>query len=386
MKYGCSRVIRMILGLMAIFIFACWVPADAQTNLIANYNPGFESSGSGVPKWTVSYGSASVVSNVSHSGSKSLLTSGSCQVYSNCNIPVQSGYYYYMSVWGEYSNFTFTNLYGMGFGLEERRSDGTVNGNWYDMMSYLAYPNVTNASSGWINVQYGPIYPKETSTTITPTIKLQSSSGQVWWDDIVVWQVPFSNVQTFVNEVQNGSFESFDSAGHPTGFTINAPSGMFNAYNSCWTCVETVQYDGAVSLNVNGACVVDSNKAYVNGNAANAQAVIMTNSVTGTGAFANLLFYDINMNQIGSQAVATVTGTNGWQVYTASLSNINSSTRYIQWEFGMQPGTTGNAYFDALQVNVNTTYTQFPTRQTNTASGSVTVDCARRCSLYFQAH
>ncbi|MCE5198902.1 MAG: hypothetical protein ABFD54_14670 [Armatimonadota bacterium] len=356
----------------------------AQDNLLDSYNPGFEVTGSGIPSWSKSYGTASVVSDTYHTGSRSLLCGNSTKIYSSNTITVEPGYAYCISAWGKFNNLKFISngLYGAGFGLEQRNANNVINGNWYDMQTYIKY---AEGNSDWVYAERRWT-PKETTTTLRPFILIQADAGsQVWFDDIRVWKEPLPDrtLQILANVTENGSFEIRDASGmHANGFAIKAPEGMYDTYNSHASCVTDVKRQGAVSMMMNGECTLTSNKGYLNTNQANAKISIKTVGITGDGAYARLVFYSMSGAVIGIRDVAALAGTSDWQVFNVDLNTTRIETRYAQWEFGMKPGSAGTVYFDDLQVNTPSVYQAMPIRSKDTAQAAVTVDCTARMQTF----
>ncbi len=361
------------------------VPAYDRENMLQDFNPGFEApvANSKIPGWTISYGNAQVVADPK-TGARSLKIGPSAQLYSDKYIKIEPGYIYHISAWGKYKNVKFVNnaKYGVGIGLEQVNGDRKINGNWYDMQTYIKY---TDGTMDWVLAQREWL-PKDTAVYLRPFILMDAEPGsEAWIDDIRVWmeKAPEIKVERLINIIENASFEvRMDKT--PNGYAIKAPSGLRDVYSKNSYCVEDVKHSGQASMKISGECTMDSNAGYVASKTAIASIAVKTVGVSGTGsgAFARLMFYDKNHKLLKKQDAVSVQGTNDWKVYEHTLNDISQDVCYIQWEFGMDKGSTGAAYFDDLQINIPSVLQGMPRREKDTANVNVSVDCSSKKGMY----
>ncbi|MEN6583690.1 MAG: hypothetical protein ABFD54_14680 [Armatimonadota bacterium] len=397
MKHKVSvNVLSPSIALAVLILFSMTVCASASVkktntaeNLMSGSNPGFEQpiKDGKITGWTVAYGNAKVVTDTKYSGKQSLWCSTDVKVYNDQLIKVEPGYSYHIAAWGKYKNLKFIpDKYGVGCGLEQVDANKVCNGNWYDMQTYLKYGEGNTdwsvATRTWII--------KDTTVYLRPFILVQAYDGsQIWFDEFRVWKekLPEKTVDTKLNVIENGSFEVRYAVGgaKPNRFDIKAPKSLFDTYNNRMTCVEDTKYNGVASMKIAGECTVISYAGYLASNNATAQIAVKTVGVKskGSGAFAKLVLYDNARRVVKTRSVLSQKGTLDWKVYRVDLKDINKKKiRYAQWEFGMDKGSTGVAYFDDLQVNVLSTLRPLPRRDKDTAHATVNVNCAVQRSTF----
>lgn len=369
----------ILLSMVAIGAGQTTMPQGAK-NILGKGNPGFESPvrNGKIPGWTAAYG-ACQISNDALEGKQSLQVSENCKVYSNQLIRVEPGYRYRLSGWGKFKNFAFLkqNLYGAGIGLEELNARKQLQGDWYPMYQYLNY---AEGDKDWNFAGGLIIRPKETTVYLRPGIYVSAAPGsKVCVDKIVVWKekIPELKVEGRVNVVENGSFEvRYDMGVRANGYNFEDMVGK-NA-----VCVEDVKRSGLASMKMAGECTAYSGMEFLSANTFRMDIAVRTDGVSGGKAFARIAYFDANRKIIKTQSVAELTGTNDWKVHGEEVKDLDPAIRFVRWEFGLEKGATGTAWFDDLVIEIPTTYRAFPVRKKDTANARVTVDCAVRKGLF----
>jgi hypothetical protein len=351
-----------------------------QTNLLEAFNPDFEAPAAAgqIPGWTVAYGKAEIATNP-RTGKQSLHITGNCKLYSNKLIRVEPGYLYHLAGWGKVKDFKFIHegFYGAGIGMEELNADKQIQGNWYPMYAYLQY---VEGDSDW-GVSGGlTCRPKESTVYIRPTIFVWATpQSQLWVDDVEVWKTQRQEMkaETTLNVVENHSFEvRYEMGLRANGYEFADKVGA-NAI-----CVEDVKHSGLASMKMTGECTAFSGMEFLGDKPFRAGIVIKTDHVAGGKAFARLIFFDADRKEVKRQTIAELSGTADWTPYSVELKALDPSIRYGRWEFGLEKGATGTAWFDDLSIHIPTTYQPFPVREKDPSKGTVVVDCSQRKSVF----
>ena len=382
---------RHCLCLFAILLFSSALfAADNRDKIVDNLlgtpedNAGFESNAAGtIPGWVSDYsgdGMKVEIVDEPHSGKKSLKLSGGNGL-GNFRavkyIKVEPGYKYFMSVWGKFKNVKFIGThYGIGFGLHELLADKqTLNGDWYSATPYLRY---LEGDIDWSYAEYNNVLPRDNSAYLKVILKvLIQSGGEVWFDDIRVWKekVVDRTIANEMNLVENGSFElRYQGRDIPFGYEMAVPKTGWDLRRAI--AVESERYERTASLRTTPDTALRSSRCFIATNKANVGMAVKTDGDKAK-AFANLLYYDKDLAIIRTDAVVAQSGPGDWKVYRREVTNIPSEAKYLQWEFGTKDGSTGNAWFDDLQINVISAISEIPRRPLDIAKCKITVDCSK---------
>ncbi|MBN2640680.1 MAG: hypothetical protein JXR78_03420 [Victivallales bacterium] len=373
--------------LIALLISSsCWWNLHAEdfrnrkvTMLLNNLDGTFENP-PGNDGWRVLWGTFKKDNKVFHSGKQSLYVDGG-ELISTDKIKVEPGYEYYISAWSRKRNYYFRSkdLYGAGIGLQQLRADGAVNGNWYDMYAIMGEGMCfKEGDEDWVYTE-ARWTPKDTTVWLRPAIKSQALAGsRLWIDDFRVWKrkLPEKNSTMLVNAIENGSFEvKYNSDKTPFSYELFSPDNRHNNFGEVAVATTEEKQDRNSSLKIVAPCKVHSGIGVLSGTSAILRISIKSSGVRGKGGFARINLLDSNYKTIKTIDVAEVSGEQDWKTYEKTIDfSKDGAPQYVQWVLGMTNGSSGNIYFDNLQVLVEATLKPMASRPKNTNEVNVTVN------------
>jgi len=362
--------------------FAYFVAVSGQENLVLN--PGFEEGTGEYPdNWNTyiqsgdaSYVSFSWVSDVVHSGSKSVCIVHTDSAMSSFyqKVPVKPNYIYKVS--------GYIKTQGVEAGANwweggaQLRVDGDVTGNWWDNMTSRLY-----GDNDWTYVEL-EVTTTEDADTIEVHCKLGEGfaiKGTAWYDDISV-----TEVKAVGQWFENGDFET----GDPTDPSF--PKGWYVSSNSSdlgtATLDETVFHGGSKSLkltrplNKDGEIMLQQDKGpepvgLVDGARYKFSGWIKTQGVPDGGRGAcfitawdnhtignTALHGDNDWTYIEEIVTYKETGWGAWRIYLGIDSSATSGECYawfddVNIEFiGIPPGAPSNADIEYRDGQITLTW------------------------------
>ncbi len=361
-------------------------PNARVDNLLKGHDADFEQANSTV--WTAEWGDVSRDTVTKHSGRQSLKVVFGTDMKSSLKIKVEPGYRYHMSAWGKIKDFQFikSGAYGCGFGLEQLRDDGTINGNWYDMYAYLIYKE---GNTDWFYEEFSWI-PKDTTVWLRPGIKVKGEGkSTVWFDDIRIWKekLPEKKSSMLVNAIENPSCEIiYNGDITPFGYELSDTAGKREDFGKLARATTETASNRGASLKVMAPCSVRSVIGMVYGNEAIARISVKSKGVSGKGGFVRVDLLDADHKLLKSIDVADISGDQEWKTYEKKIELPQTKdTLYAQWVFGINPGGKGTLYFDDLQMMVETTLLPMPARKKNVNVVNVTIDTAKDTGRVFRS-
>jgi hypothetical protein len=377
-SWGCAAAALLAAGTVT-------TQAGDPKNLLAGYNPDFAQTATdgSIPGWELTERGKAVIEKDPATGKNVLHLYDDTRLQSKLVLKPEPGYQYRMSVRVKIKNYSFipkadSNLpwcYGLGYALVQYNAKDELNGDWYGMYHYGLYKE---GNQDWTTTPLREtLFPlKETTTTVRPLICSWAHKGsEAWFSDIKIWKEPITvrKVAGTVNITENGSFEvRYDLETIPNGFEF--PDGRLK---KDIICVTDQAADRLASLRVAGDGIIRSNAGPLSGHSAKASLAIRTEGVATGQAFARIRLLDDQRQSLAVVEVAAVSGNTAWKRQECEIT-VPAGAKYAQWEFGLEGGSKGRAWFDALRIDVPTEYQALPIRPKNTAKATVTVDCGQK--------
>ena len=299
-------------------------------------------------------------------------------------IEVEPGYRYYFAARARIENFHFlqNHHYGFGFGLEQLRSGGDRNGNWYEMYTYGMYREGdapwAEAGASWV--------PKDTTATLVPSVLVKADDGsKAWLSDLVVWKEPLPEkvAHKLSNVLENPSFEiiySVDTT--PFGYWLYNPAGERIEFGTVATATRERSALQASSLKLAAPCRVLSPQAKLEGDTLVASLQLLPQQLSGGKVEVRANFFDAEGKALASQPVGTIDRSGDeWETVeqTIDLRTLPESTATAQLEFALTGAGEGAVcYVDDLRLLVRRPLEGLPVRPYRTEQAQVRFDASKR--------
>jgi len=182
------------------------------------------------------------------------------------------------------------------------------------------------------------------ATKVIAVLQLYQAKGTVWYDGAQL-EAPINDseehILTRFEYVENSSFEA--------GTSFWSPGGVSGATTISDESPWQGTYGVKIDLTTSGTAWVKGSSISVRpGEPLTLSAMVKTTNIVGSGARAQVQYYDANNNYLGFEATELQAGTKDYTRYAVSVTPPTEAASAIV--YGAVFSSTGTAYFDNLKL------------------------------------